>query len=142
MSLAEIAGTVLLTMASLPDPRRGRHRTRHDRRLHGHARARHERRKRLAEIFKGLNFRKIAGDLIAGFVAGIVTGGSAVISAVQSLGASTIAAIREILQIRSPSRVFARLGAEVPRGFAAGVDDAAPISQRKRRPHGGHVGGG
>ena len=35
VSLAEIAGTVLLTMASLPILVVGRHRTRHDRRLHG-----------------------------------------------------------------------------------------------------------
>lgn len=128
VSLAEIAGTVLLTMASLPIlvvVGIGRAMIAGFMAMHAHAT---NAGKRLAEIFKGLNFRKIAGDLIAGFVAGIVTGGSAVISAVQSLGASTIAAIREILQIRSPSRVFARLGAEVPRGFAAGVDDAAPIA--------------
>ena len=128
VSLAEIAGTVLLTMASLPIlvvVGIGRAMVAGFAAMHAHAT---NSGKRLAEVFKGLNFRKIAGDLIAGFVAGIVTGGSAVISAVQSLGASTIAAIREILQIRSPSRVFARLGAEVPRGFAAGVDDAAPIA--------------
>ena len=126
VSLAEIAGTVLRTMASLPIlvvVGIGRAMIAGFTAMHAHAT---NSGKRLAEIFKGLNFRKIAGDLISGFVQGIVTGGSAVISAVQSLGASTVAAIRETLQIRSPSRVFARLGAEVPRGFAVGVDAAAP----------------
>ena len=126
VSLAEIADTVLLTMASLPTlvvVGIGRAMIAGFTAMHAHAT---NSGKRLAEIFKGLNFRKIAGDLISGFVQGIVTGGSAVISAVQSLGASTVAAIRETLQIRSPSRVFARLGAEVPRGFAVGVDAAAP----------------
>lgn len=128
ISMTQLAMTVLTTMASLPIlvvVGIGRAMIAGFQAMHAHAT---NTGKRIAEVFKGLDFRKVATDLINGFVQGLVQGGSIVVGAVRDLGASTIGALREMLEIRSPSRVFARLGMEVPRGFAVGVDSAAPVA--------------
>ena len=64
-------------------------------------------------------------NLMTGLAAGITSGLATVITAIQRVSGSTTDALKESLEIRSPSRVFARLGMEIPRGLAVGVDAGA-----------------
>jgi hypothetical protein len=73
------------------------------------------------DMWRSINLGQIASDLIAGLVAGIVRGTAFVVSAVEALASATTGALRDALDIKSPSRVFARLGREIPRGLAVGV---------------------
>lgn len=67
-------------------------------------------------------------SLIDGLVQGLRSGAQLVVETVSSIADSATAALRNALQIRSPSRVFARLGLEIPRGLAAGVDRGMPAA--------------
>lgn len=73
------------------------------------------------DMWRSINLGRIASDLIAGLVAGIVHGTTAVVGAVTTMADATTGALRDALQIKSPSRVFANLGREIPRGLAVGV---------------------
>lgn len=64
-------------------------------------------------------------NLMTGLAAGITSGLATVITAIQRVSGSTTDALKESLEIHSPSRVFARLGMEIPRGLAVGVDAGA-----------------
>lgn len=61
--------------------------------------------------------------LVDGLVTGIRSGYERVTSAVRGLASAASSALTEALEIRSPSRVFAGFGREIPRGLAAGVDE-------------------
>jgi hypothetical protein len=60
--------------------------------------------------------------LVDGLVTGIAAGRTRVVSAIASLATEATTALQDALGIRSPSRVFARLGVEIPRGVAMGVE--------------------
>ena len=76
---------------------------------------------RMRKIWHGLDMRSIASNLIDGLVMGIITGTVRVVAAVTTMAEATTGALRDALQIKSPSRVFANLGREIPRGLAVGV---------------------
>lgn len=76
-----------------------------------------------------LDWSEIASNLIDGLVNGIRSGGQFVVDAVRELGQSATDALTSALGIASPSRVFAALGRQVPRGFARGVDDEAGVAE-------------
>lgn len=62
------------------------------------------------------------GKLLAqGFAKGILSEQQVAVYAVQRMGAATEAALKQKLQIRSPSRVFAGLGAFIPQGLGQGI---------------------
>lgn len=65
---------------------------------------------------------KAGRDLVDGFVTGITDRFEAARAAVSVLGTSAAQALRDALEIRSPSRVFARLGAQIPAGLAEGIE--------------------
>jgi hypothetical protein len=73
--------------------------------------------------------RTIASSLISGLVKGFDDGRARVITQIRSLASSATTALRDALQIRSPSRVFARLGVQIPRGLAAGVESGAATAE-------------
>lgn len=83
------------------------------------------------DMWRSINLGQIASDLIAGLVVGIVRGTASVITAVETLADATVGALREALEIKSPSRVFADLGKQIPAGLSVGVragEDAARAS--------------
>lgn len=65
----------------------------------------------------------IGAQLVDGLVTGIRSGYDRVTSTVRGLAAAASSALTDALEIRSPSRVFASFGREIPRGLAAGVDE-------------------
>jgi len=77
---------------------------------------------RFRKVWQGINFRDIARNMITGLVTGIISGTVQVVAAVTTMANATTNALRETLQIKSPSRVFAKLGREIPAGLAMGVD--------------------
>lgn len=77
---------------------------------------------RFRKVWQNINFRDIARNMITGLVTGIISGTVHVVAAVTTMANATTSALRETLQIKSPSRVFAKLGKEIPAGLAMGVD--------------------
>jgi len=77
---------------------------------------------RFRAIWDGLDMRAIARQMITGLATGIISGTVQVVQAVVTMASATTSALREALEIKSPSRVFAGLGREIPRGLAVGID--------------------
>ena len=73
---------------------------------------------------------KAGRDLVDGFTSGITSRLEAARAAVTTLGTSATEALRDALEIRSPSRVFARLGAQIPAGLSEGIESGADGSTR------------
>lgn len=73
----------------------------------------------------GLTWAGAGRLLVDGFIGGITERMEAVRATVASLAATTVGALRGALDIHSPSRVFAALGAEIPAGLAVGVEAGA-----------------
>lgn len=80
---------------------------------------------RFRKAWQGLDLRSIGRNMIAGLVTSIISGTVQVVGAVTTLAQATTGALREALQIKSPSRVFAALGKEIPRGLAMGIEAGA-----------------
>lgn len=67
-----------------------------------------------------------AGDqMIEGLLGGLQRGYDRVRGAVRGLAAAATTALTDALEIRSPSRVFAGFGLQIPRGLAEGVERGA-----------------
>ena len=76
-----------------------------------------------------LDFASIATGLIDGLVGGIVSGTGIVVDAIRGLGSSAMSALKGVLGIASPSKVFEGFGINTAEGFAGGVDDGAGAAQ-------------
>lgn len=71
-------------------------------------------------------FKSIGKDSINGITKAIESNGSKLTKEVKTLMTSAVKAAKSELKIKSPSRVFRdEVGAQIPAGVAAGVDDAA-----------------
>lgn len=68
-----------------------------------------------------------AGNFIVGLASGIASGGAAVVSAVEGVAGSAVRAFRNVLDIKSPSRVMMQLGSYTAEGFAGGLDAGAAV---------------
>lgn len=64
--------------------------------------------------------------IVNGLVSGVKSAGKWLLDTVGKLGTDALKAIREKLGIASPSKEFARLGIEIPRGLEAGIERGAP----------------
>ncbi len=73
----------------------------------------------------GIQWREGGSQMVDGFIAGIRGGIDRAKRAVTDLGRSAIESLRSVLDIHSPSRVFAELGSQIPAGIAVGVDSGA-----------------
>jgi hypothetical protein len=68
-----------------------------------------------------LDWGALGTSLVDGLVGGLQRGTQRIVSAVRGLATTATSTLTEALGIHSPSRVFAALGMQIPRGFAAGV---------------------
>jgi hypothetical protein len=73
-------------------------------------------------------FRDAGNAAVAGLVDGLRRGVDAVAAPVRDIARAARDTLADTLAIHSPSRVFADLGEEIPRGLAAGIDAAAPVA--------------
>jgi hypothetical protein len=78
--------------------------------------------------FRDADWTALGSSLATGLITGLLRGRDRLRDAVRGLAADAQRALTDALQIRSPSRVFARLGAQIPAGFAEGVDAGAPMA--------------
>lgn len=80
------------------------------------------------EWVRGLTARMFeAGrDLLAGLGRGIVNGVTGAVQAVENAGTAVIERFKQLLGIRSPSRVFMGLGLMLPLGLAQGIAQGVP----------------
>lgn len=76
------------------------------------------------------DWREIGPQLVNGLVRGISSAASSALDAVKNLGSSLADALKEALDIHSPSRVFARIGLQIPRGVEQGIERGAPQMNR------------
>lgn len=70
-------------------------------------------------------FVALAGAIIRGLVSGIKAAGGAVLSALTGVVGSAVDAVKGLLGIHSPSKVFAELGVHTTTGMAQGIDSGA-----------------
>ncbi len=78
---------------------------------------------------KAAEWKEAGVRLVDGLVQGIRGAVGRVTNAVKGLARAARDALARALQIRSPSRVFANLGLQIPAGLAAGVERGAPIAE-------------
>lgn len=76
-------------------------------------------------FLSALDFGAIAMSLIQGLANGITSGVGIVVDAIRNLGSSAMGALKGILGIASPSKVFEQFGGFTAEGFAEGVDGGA-----------------
>jgi hypothetical protein len=83
---------------------------------------------RLVQWWRAQDWSAIGRSLVDGLVNGIRSGAARVTQAVRGLAGEARRALAQALGIFSPSRVFAQLGVQIPRGLAQGVQRATPIA--------------
>lgn len=83
---------------------------------------------RLVQWFRAQDWGALGRSIVDGLVGGIRSSASRVAQAMREIARSARRTLEDALGIASPSRVFAGLGMQVPRGFAQGVERAAPIA--------------
>lgn len=71
--------------------------------------------------------RNMGNSMLNGLVEGINNGSSRVIESMVSVAKNAIEAAKSVLDINSPSRVFAQIGKYVDEGFAQGIDQNASM---------------
>jgi hypothetical protein len=75
---------------------------------------------------KSINLTEIGKAMMSGLVSGIVDGAKAVTSAITGAVSGAIDAAKKLLDIHSPSKVFAEIGMQTGAGMALGVEASAP----------------
>lgn len=73
----------------------------------------------------GLSLSSIGGQLIQGLIDGITGAGGGVLKALTGIATSAIDGVKGLLQINSPSKVFAAIGASTGEGMVDGIDGSA-----------------
>lgn len=73
-----------------------------------------------------VSLAQVGADLIAGLVRGILDNAQAVLSAITGTVRRGVDAAKELLGIRSPSRVFMGIGANIAEGMAIGIMNGKP----------------
>jgi phage-related protein len=68
------------------------------------------------------DFSNIGKNIVAGIKAGIVNAWDGLLSKIKTLVDKLPAGVKKFLNIQSPSRVFAAIGAQIPAGMAMGIE--------------------
>lgn len=79
----------------------------------------------LYRLWKEIDWTSLGKSIIDGIVSGLKGGASWVIDTVKGLGGSLVKGFKETLGIASPSKAFAKLGVEIPRGVESGIGQGA-----------------
>jgi ABC-type transporter Mla subunit MlaD len=77
-----------------------------------------------------IDWGSLGRSIAAGIVDGIKSGAKWVLDAITGLADQTMGAFRSALGIRSPSREFAELGVQLPRGVESGIEAGQPSLDR------------
>lgn len=78
--------------------------------------------KKLIASFKGIDLKSAGRNLIEGLWNGIKAKFDSVIARVKALASKLPVAVKKVLGIKSPSRVFAQIGMYTGEGFALGIE--------------------
>lgn len=80
---------------------------------------------KLYEWLSELDWSEAGSSLISGLVRGLEAGRDLVVETVRGIASAATDALTSALGIASPSRVFAELGRQIPRGLAVGIEAEA-----------------
>lgn len=83
----------------------------------------------ISETWSSIDWASLGGQIIQGIIDGIDAGIGMVVGSVSKMGEDIISKAKEVLQIKSPSRVFFELGEYVSEGFAKGIDASSGMAQ-------------
>ena len=83
--------------------------------------------KKIIEVWKDLpgKVKKIAGDVVSGFVDGLTGKAGEAVDAIVGWGGSIIKGLKDKLDSKSPSQVFMRIGEDVVNGLTIGIANKA-----------------
>lgn len=73
-----------------------------------------------------IDWGKLGSSIVDGVIGGIGRKAAALYQSVKDLGNNAMKALRDALDIHSPSREFAKIGAQIPAGVEQGVDKGTP----------------
>lgn len=76
------------------------------------------------EFFAGLDLGQIGTDMVNGLATGITNAAGAVLGAITGVVGGAVGAAKSLLQINSPSKVFAEIGGSTGEGLVQGVEGA------------------
>jgi len=84
----------------------------------------------LYQLWKEIDWTGLGRSIWQGIVGGLKSGAQWVVEAVTRIGHAASAAFRDALGIHSPSKAFQNLGAAIPAGVTAGVEQGTPAARR------------
>jgi hypothetical protein len=85
--------------------------------------------KLLKQLWDEIDWKLLGQAIWRGIVDGLKAGVSMVTSAAKGIAAAATKTFKSALGISSPSKVFMRMGTEIPAGVAAGVRQGTPTAQ-------------
>lgn len=74
------------------------------------------------KAIQGVDLKTVGEDVMKGLAKGIATGAPGVIAAMTSIADALPASVKKILDIGSPSKVFAEIGGYTAEGFTVGIE--------------------
>jgi hypothetical protein len=84
----------------------------------------------LGDLFREIDWAELGSSIITGLTNGILDTAHVLKETVMSLGTDVKNWFADVLQIKSPSRVFARLGVEIPNGVKQGIEQGTPDARK------------
>jgi len=85
---------------------------------------------RFGASLHGVDWSSLGANAIDGFISGLRSGLARIRATIGEVASAATGALRSALDIHSPSRVFASLGVQIPRGLASGIESGAPTAAR------------
>lgn len=84
----------------------------------------------LYQLWKEIDWTDLGRSIWQGIVGGLKSGAKWVVDAVTNIGKAASSAFKKALGIASPSKAFQNLGAAIPAGVTAGVEQGTPAARR------------
>jgi hypothetical protein len=82
-----------------------------------------------AKAFRSGGWKAAGAAIVDGIVTGLGEGWARLQAKVRDMATAALGTFREVLGIRSPSRIFAQVGLAIPQGVAQGIAQGAPAAQ-------------